>query len=109
MIRLYVRNVTEGNKKRKPDLKPYSDVDDERFSWLDEFLDYFALWKESIEELPGNYTRNAKSNMYMYISCQTYEDLQITVHAFKECCRYSLQNNIPYVLSGRFWQDDLKN
>ena len=57
---LNVRNTTECTTKRKPDLKPYFDVDDERFSWLDEFLDYFALWKESIEERPGNHTRNAK-------------------------------------------------
>ena len=68
-------------QKENPDLKPYSDVDDKRLSWLDEFLDYFALWKESIEERPGNHTRNAKSNMF--ISWQTYEGLQITVHAFR--------------------------
>ena len=102
-----VRNTTECTTKRKPDLKPYSDVDDERCSWLDEFLDYFALWNESIEERPGNHTRNAKSNMF--ISWQTYEGLQITVHAFKECCRYLLQNNVPYVLSERFCQDDIEN
>ena len=93
--------------KRNPDLKPYSDVDDERFSWLNEFLDYFALWKESIEERPGNYTRNAKSNMF--ISWQSYKGLQITVDAFKECCRYLLQNNFHYVLSERFCQDDFEN
>ena len=79
--------------KKKTRFETIFYVDDERFSWLDEFLDYFALWKESIEERPGNHTRNAKSNMF--ISWQTYEGLQITVHAFKECCRYLLQNNVP--------------
>ena len=31
---LSVRNKEEYKIKRKPNLKPYSDVNDERFSWL---------------------------------------------------------------------------
>ena len=43
----------------------------------------------------------------MFISWQSCIGLQITVHAFKECCQYLLQNNVPYVLSERFCQDEL--
>ena len=68
---LNVRNTIEHEFKRKPFLKPYDSVDDERFAWLDKFLEYFRLWKESIEERPGNFTQNAKSKMF--ISWQTYE------------------------------------
>ena len=74
------------NFKRKPFLKPYYSVDDERFVWLDNFLEYFRLWKESIEERPGNFTRNAKSRMF--ISWQTFEGLQVTVHSFKEVVNF---------------------
>ena len=45
----------------------------------------------------------------MFISWQTYEGLQITVHSFKEVCKFLLQNGVKYVLSERFCQDDLEN
>ena len=46
---LNVRNTTEDVFKRKPFLMSYSDIDDPSFTWLDQFLDYFFQWKESIE------------------------------------------------------------
>ena len=46
---LNVRNTKEHIIKRKPILKPYESVDDIRFAWLDEFLQYFKSWKGSIE------------------------------------------------------------
>ena len=104
---LNVRNTVEYKLKRKPFLKPYESVNDERFAWLDNFLEYFHLWKESIEERPGNFTQNAKSKMF--ISWQTYEGLQVTVHSFKEVVKYLLENGVTYVLSERFCQDDLEN
>ena len=104
---LNVRNKKEHEQKKKPFLKPYESVNDERFEWLDSFLDYFRLWKESIEERPGDFTQNAKSRMF--ISWQTYEGLQVTVHSLKEVVKYLLQNGVRYVLSERFCQDDLEN
>ena len=88
-------------------MKPYESVNDERFEWLQNFLQYFELWKQSIEERPGDFTRNAKSNMFL--SWQTYEGIQVTVNSFTEVCRYLLQNGVSYVLSERFCQDDLEN
>lgn len=104
---LNVRNKKEHETKKKPFLKPYTSVDDERFAWLDQFLDYFRLWKESIEERPGNFTANAKAQMF--ISWQTYEGLQVTVHSFKAVVKFLLENGVNYVLSERFCQDDLEN
>ena len=104
---LNVRNTVEHEFKRKPFLKPYDSVDDERFAWLDKFLEYFRLWKESIEERPGNFTQNAKSKMF--ISWQTYEGLQVTVHSFKEVVKCLLESGVKYVLSERFCQDALEN
>ena len=50
---------------------------------------------------------NVKANMF--ISWQTYEGLQVTVHSFKELVKFLPQNGVPYVLSERFCQDDLEN
>ena len=43
---LNLRNTKEHITKRKPFLKPYESIDDVRFVWLDEFLNYFKLWKD---------------------------------------------------------------
>ena len=104
---LNVKNTVEHKVKNKPFLKPYDSVDDIRFEWLDNFLHYFELWKESIEERQGNFTQNAKSNMFL--SWQTYEGIQVTVHSFKEVCKFLLQQGVPYILSERFCQDDVEN
>ena len=57
-----VRNRTEGVRKNKPFLRPYTDVNDERFKWLMEvFLPYLSSWKESTQCRPGNFTQNARS------------------------------------------------
>ena len=104
---LNVRNTTEHKLKRKPFLKPYHSVDDERFEWLDSFLKYFEQWKESIEKRSGNFTQLEKSKMF--ISGQSYEGVQITVYSFTELCKFLLQHGVKYVLSERFYQDDLEN
>ena len=105
---LSVRNTKEHIIKRKPFLKPHESVDDIRFALLDEFLQYFKSWKQSIESQNDvNYTENAKSKMF--ISWQSYEGLQITVLSFKEICKFLLQQCIPYIPSERLCQDDLEN
>ena len=105
---LNVRNTKEHITKRKSCLKPYESIDDVRFAWLDELLNYFKLWKNSIEERNDtNYSDNAKSTMF--IPRQSYEGLQITVFSFKEVCKFLLQQGIPYILSERFCQDDLES
>ena len=105
---LNVRNTKERIIKRKPFLKPYESVDGIRFTWLDDFFQYFKSWKQSIEARnDANYIGNAKSKMF--ISQQSYECLQITVLSFKEVCIFLLQQGIPYILSERFCQDDLEN
>ena len=67
---LNMRNTSEGDRKRKNFLKPYRNIDDPRFDWLQNvFLKYLSDWKESIEERPGQFTLNAKDGMF--ISWQT--------------------------------------
>ena len=58
-------------------------------------------------ERKGNFIQNDKSNMF--ISWQSYEGLQVTVHSFKEVCKFLLEQGISYILSERFCQDNLEN
>ena len=103
-----VRNTSEWEQKRKPFLKPYESVTDERFDWLENvFLKYFLDWKSSIENRAGNFTVNAQSKMF--ISWQTYEGLQITTHSLIECIKFLLNSGVKYVLSEKFCQDDVEN
>nr|XP_047142283.1 uncharacterized protein LOC124816659 [Hydra vulgaris] len=104
---LNVKNSAEYITKRMLFLKPYETVDDSRFTWLYNFLLYFKLWKESIDQRKGNFDESSKSKLF--ISSQTYEGLQITVHSFKEVVKFLLENGVQFVFSERFCQDDLEN
>ena len=92
---LNVRHTNEHELKRKPFLKPYKSVNDERFAWLDNFLEYFHLWKKSqlmndlviLNKMPG-------------LEC-LFQGIQVTVHSFKEVVKYLLENGVKYVLSER--------
>ena len=58
---LNVRSKTEQQRKRKPFLAPYTSVNDERFTWLeDNFLGYLRDWKESVAGRPGDFSQNAR-------------------------------------------------
>ena len=51
---LNAKNTVEASTKCKPFLKPYNSLNDERFAWLiNNFLQYFEDWKQSIDERPG--------------------------------------------------------
>ena len=106
---LNVRNTEEFTTKRKPILKAYSYPQDEPFDWLkNEFLKYFEDWKNSIENRHENFSKQAKSNMFLTL--QTYESLLITVNSFIAVCKYLLTDTgISYILSEKFCQDYLEN
>ena len=102
-----MRNISEHLLKAKPFLKPYKSTDDERFNWLDQFLEYLRLWKVSTDDRPGNFSQPARSNMVL--SRQTYQGIEISILSLKEAISYLLRNGFSYVLSGKFCQDDLEN
>lgn len=84
---LNVRSTSEHQRKRKPFLAPYSSLHDERFHWLETtFLGYLQSWLQSTKDRPGDFTANARSKMFL--SWQTYEGLQITVHSVIEGTRF---------------------
>ena len=106
---LKVRNKEEQKLKRKSNLRPYSDPDDERFEWMKkDFIEYFESWKALIDNRPGNFTKQTRSNMFL--AWQTYEGLLITVNSFVEATRYLLtEGGVPYVSSERFCKHYLEN
>lgn len=83
---LNVSSTTEYQRKRKPFLAPYTSVQDVRFQWLEStFLKYLKEWLQSVKDRPGNFTKTARSKMFL--SWQTYEGLQITSFSMIEATR----------------------
>ena len=104
---LNVRSKTEHQRKRKPFLAPYTSVNDPKFAWLETtFLGYLREWKQSIANCPGNFSKNAKSRMF--ISWQTFEGFQITVNSAVEATKFLLNEGMEYVLTERFCQDPVE-
>ena len=103
---LNTRTLTEGVKTRKDDLLPYTDRNDERFNFLNEFLRYLEQWKTSVQTRPGNF--NASERAKMFLTHQTYKELVMTIKSFPEAARYLLDNGVKYVLSNKFCQDPLE-
>lgn len=63
-------------------------------------------WKGSTETRPGDFTQNAKARMFL--SWQTYEGFEITVHSAIEATKFLLQEGMEYVLTERFCQDPVE-
>ncbi|XP_015763062.1 PREDICTED: uncharacterized protein LOC107342123 [Acropora digitifera] len=104
---LNVSSNSEHQRKRKPFLAQYSSLHDERFHWLETtFLGYLQSWLQSTKDRLGDFTANARSKMFL--SWQTYEGLQITIHSVIEAPRFLLGEGMEYVLTERFCQDTLE-
>ena len=90
---LNVRNTMEHVAKQKPFLKPYTSVDDERFSWLlNTFLKYFENWKVSTQNRPGCFSNADKAKMF--ISWQTHESVCITSFSCIKLIKFLLSANV---------------
>ncbi|XP_065654860.1 uncharacterized protein LOC136081473 [Hydra vulgaris] len=103
-----IRSLNGHKFDLKPNLAPFSSLNDDRFFWLQSvFLQYFKDWLKSIEEHSGDISKISKSKMF--IAHQTYEGLKITVHSIIESVQFLLQQNAKYVLTERFCQDPIEN
>ena len=72
----------------------------------DTFLKHFCDWKDEINSKAEEFTKDQMGRMF--ISIQTYEGLQISVHSLIEWTKFLLQNGVKYVLTERFMQDCLE-
>ena len=104
---LNVRSLEEYMRKRKPNLAPYQDINDPRFHFLEnDFLQYFLQWKSNINDLPGQFTANARARTFL--SWQAFEGIQITVHSMAEVTKYLLGQGMEHVLTEHFCQDPVE-
>ena len=104
---LNVRNTEEYKVKLKKFLKLSKDVNDARFTWLEEFLEYLALRKQSTLQRQGNFHQRDRDAMFL--PWQSYEGLRMTVLSLKAVVPYLLNNGMKYFLSEKFCQDDIEN
>ena len=57
---LNVQNQYDDNTEKTEYLKPYTEIDEARSIWFEnKFLPYLANWKESTENISGNFSKNA--------------------------------------------------
>ena len=103
-----VKNVITHQFERKPNLIPFSSINDPHFSWLrNVLLHYFKDWLHPIEEWQGNFTQ--KYHQKLFISWQTYGDLNVTVNSIIEGVQFLLQHEVNNVLTECFCQDPFQN
>ena len=104
---LNARAFNEATHRRNVLLAPYRSQNDERFEWLvNTFLQYFCDWKKAIDSRPGKFLPTDRAKMF--ISQQTYEGLQITVHSTVEVVKFLISQGVDSVLTERFQQDPLE-
>nr|XP_054764639.1 uncharacterized protein LOC129271286 [Lytechinus pictus] len=86
---LNVSTLLEGQRKRNPNMMPYSSVNDQRFEWLtDVFMRYIKDWEQDIADVPN---LSALERQRRCISKETREGLGITVVSFVACTKELLQ------------------
>ncbi len=76
--------------------------------WLrDVFLKYLENWKSSTLERDGEYTTDDRGKMFL--SSETHEGLQLSVHSHIEAIQFLLKQGFQYVLNEKFLQDVLED
>ena len=62
---LNVKTTEAHEVKSNKFLKPQNNVNDARFAWLDRFLVYLALWKQSTLKRQGNFHQHDSDDMFL--------------------------------------------
>ena len=103
-----IRNIQSHEFERKPILASFISINDHRLGLLQNvFLKYFEDWLASIKQRQGNFSRNSRSNMFIF--WQTFEDLKITVHLTINVVEFLLQHHVKYNFTKRFSLDSFEN
>ncbi|XP_046566200.1 uncharacterized protein LOC124274872 [Haliotis rubra] len=101
------RSLQEGSRTRNSDKKEYRSIYDPRLDYLlNDFLDFFKAWEDSVMQRPGQFTFTQRKRMIF--SHQTLKGLRISVHSIVECVRFMLDAGAEFVLTHRFNQDPLE-
>lgn len=95
----------EGIRKKNDELKPFRNVDDNRFQALDEFLIYLKEWSEEVEKLP----LKAEEKESLQLCRQTLCGIEMTCRAFNDCVKYLLKRGTKFIMARVFSQDYLEH
>jgi hypothetical protein len=102
-----VKNLFEGQRRRNPDLAPFTNSADERLVWLEnDFLEYLKAWKDAVNNRPGPYS--LKDRKCMQLSDQTITGLTITSRSMVAIVRLLLDSGAKFVLTSHINQDPLE-
>ena len=103
-----VRSLTERTRKNDSFIRPYRSPEDEPLIWQkDVFLAYLQRWEQSTLTCEGDYTADARQEMFL--SCQTYEGLVISGNSHIDAIKFLLSEGFKYVLAERFMQNVLED
>ncbi|KAJ8023362.1 Transposable element P transposase [Holothuria leucospilota] len=104
---LNVSSTTEWVRKRNDDIKPYSDVNDPRFLWLEEeFLGFLRKWTQESEDKEG---LTAKQKQALHLSRATLAGCHLAVKSFTEMAKYLLSmDGVEFILSDKLNQDPIE-
>ncbi|XP_048241342.1 uncharacterized protein LOC125374488 [Haliotis rufescens] len=104
---LNTRSLQEGIIARNSDKKEYRSINDPRLHYLlNEFLDFFKAWEDSVMRRHGQFTLSQRKRMML--SHQTLKGLKISVNSIVECVRFMLTAGAEFVFTHRFNQDPLE-
>lgn len=97
-----VRSTTEHIHKKNQFIKPYTSLNDDKFDWLlNVFLGYLENWRKSTLDREGNYSPDARGNIFL--SQQTYKGLKIFVYSHVEAIKFLLGNEFEYIYARCPW------
>lgn len=101
------RYLNEGTNKRKPNLEPYSNLDDPRFVWLEnDFMQWLLDWETEVQSVK-DLTKSERNRLLM--SRQTMDGLKITTHAFVHLAKILLSEpGAEFLLPEKLNQDRLE-
>ena len=98
--------MTSHKRFRNENLAPYTDVNDKRFQFLLEVIQYFIEWEESVDSRPGPFKK--KQRKMMLISDHTVSGIQVTVLTFIGFVKCLIQSGAKAVCGRTVCQDPLE-
>ncbi|KAK3913149.1 Heat stress transcription factor A-1 [Frankliniella fusca] len=89
----------------KPNLKPYTSLNDRRFEEYARKWQYFEDWKEEIKNMEGK-TKEEKATMIL--SPQTLDAWEMICKSLPACIKWLLQQGTKFINARVFCQDPLE-
>ena len=94
-----VKTLFKGKHKRLDDANPISDLNDNRITWMTEFVTWLYKW-----------WKYSEANNTTFLTTETFKALSYTINAMVYMIHDLLHNNIlDYIILGKFQTDNLES